>query len=233
MPPLAQTQRDWHNHISSSASTRSSWVMRAPSDAGSAKAGLAAARFTRPLVAATVVLLSAATGYAASRLWPLPTSSGLVMNLAITGTGSAPESQSGPQLNYRAPAPGPRMSTSVAKTVSSASSDVLSQPTPAVAPHVSETARIEAGGAAHTPGAREAAPAETPQAHADTPDKPTTRRETRRRAVAARRVAGARVSRTVRRQKTAGSESAVAEFAPNPRPNQPLRDFMASRAARN
>jgi hypothetical protein len=229
--------------------------MRAPSDAGSAKAGVATARFTRPLVAVTVVLLSAATGYAASRLWPLPTSSGLVMNLETTGNASsAPGSQAGPQFNYRAPAQGSRAPTPAASVGPSASPSLSAvaarpreapqadssisphnppPPVPAAATPLAEPAKTAARDSTRAPDSPDAALAQTPQA-GDAVSAPTANpdtRRSRRTAAARRRTAGARTSRVVRSQKA--GEPAVAEFAPNPRPNQPLRDFMASRSARN
>ena len=206
--------------------------MRAPEDAGLVPELGAAVRLTRSFVGAIVVIVFAGTGYTAGRIWPLPTFSGPMMHLAATDNTSS----TGSEFTEGAPALTSQVSKSAATTDPSASLDVLSQSALAVAAHSPETAQIEAGGSTVSPSSSEAVLSQRPQAHGDARSMPTTSTDTskdRSTAAAQRRAAGAKASRIVRRQRTSGAEPKVVEFAPNPRPNQALRDFMAARSTSN
>lgn len=204
--------------------------MHAPEDAVPVPELGAAARLVRFLVAAIVVLASAVTGYVGSRIWPLPTFSGPMMSLAATGnTGSIePESREG------APPLAAQVSKPAAATDPSAPFDDLSQSEIAGAARLPETARIEVeGSSTGSPDSSVALLYQSPaaQVQADGGSAPATSKissRSERPATPRRWAPNARASRAVRGQGTGGAESnIVVEFAPNPKPNQATRDFMA------
>jgi hypothetical protein len=159
----------------------------------------AASRVARYVVSATVVL-GAGAGYVGSRIWPLSALSGPTVNLASTDTASFAESASietAPHLTSR-------VSLSAAASDASEPLPLSSQSPAAAVANVPEEARIEVRGTSTSSPDPSVAPrTETPQ----------------------RKAANARAARTVRAQTSASSS--VVEFAPNPRPNQALRDYMS------
>ena len=175
--------------------------MRAPEDATPEQQPGAASRLTRAFVAAIVVFASAMTGYAGSHIWPLPTLSGPTTHLVETGSTSI----AGPELRQVEPPPSAQASNSITAT--------------ATAP--SPTTQFEAQGSS------------AGQAGADgrrAPTTNTTSSKVERPAASRRWAPSATSSRMVRKQSTGGAKPSVVEFAPNPRPNQALRDFMAAPA---
>ena len=189
----------------------------------------AAARPVRFLVAAIVVLASAATGYVGSRIWPLPTDSGSIMNLTAADN-SSPE----PELREVPPLSASPVSKSAAATDASAPFADPSQSVVAGAARLRETARTQVeGSSTGSPDSPATvlyrSPAEQARADDVSPPAistgPSNRRE--RTATPRRWAPGAKVSRGVRGQTTKGAGPAVVEFAPNPKPNQATRDFMA------
>jgi hypothetical protein len=109
-----------------------------------------------------------------------------------------------PQPSVSIPPLDPLVSKSSAATDRSASLDAASQPDPVIA--------------------------ELPMPQVETED-PTTRTHIRKGATR-RLAASARAYRTVRRQNPSTAAAKIVEFAPNPRPDQALRDFMG-RSTRN
>jgi|SoiMethySBSTD1v2_1073268.scaffolds.fasta_scaffold05398_2 hypothetical protein len=193
--------------------------MRAPENAAPAPPVGAAARRTRSLVAVIVVLASAVTGYVCSRVWPLSMFSSITQLVDTGGnTGIA-----GAEFREAGPPPSPQASSSIPATKASASLDASSQSVRAVGQHLPETVRYEADGSS---------PAG--QARADerrTPTTDTTSGKNGRPAAARRWAPSATASRVVRRQRTGGAQPSVVEFAPNPKPNQALRNFMTGPAS--
>jgi len=189
----------------------------------------AAARPVRFLVAAIVVLASAATGYVGSRIWPLPTDSGSIMNLTAADNSSPePELREGPSL------PASPVAKSAAATDPSAPFADPSQSVVAGAARLRQTTRHDVeGSSAGSPDPSVAAlyrsPAEQARANDVSPPATSTGsgRRSDRTATHRRWAPGAKVSRGVRGQTTKGAGPAVVEFAPNPKPNQATRDFMA------
>jgi hypothetical protein len=189
----------------------------------------AAARPVRFLVAAIVVLASAATGYVGSRMWPLPTDSGSIMNLT-----AADNSSREPGLREGSPLPASPVSKSAAATDPSAHFADPSRSVVAGAARLRETARTQVeGSSTGSPDSPATvlyrSPAE--QARADDVSPPATStgsdRRSERTATPRRWAPGAKISRGVRGQSTKGAGPALVEFAPNPKPNQASRDFMA------
>jgi hypothetical protein len=188
--------------------------MRAPQNVAPAPQVGAAARLTRSLLAVTVLLASGVTGYICSRIWPLSMFSSFTQLVDTGNTGIA-----GPEFREVGPPLSSQASSSITATDPSASLDVSSQSTR----HLPETAQVEAEGSS---------PAG--QARADGRRGPTTNTTSSRneRPAAARRWApSATASRVVRRQRTGGAQPSVVEFAPNPKPNQALRNFMTGPAS--
>jgi hypothetical protein len=183
--------------------------MRAAENATPAPQVGAAARLTRSLVAVIVVLASAVTGYVCSRVWPLSMFSSITQLVDTGNTGIA-----GPEFREVGSPPSSQASNSIPATKASASLDAPPQSTR----HLPATAPFEA---------EDQAPAG--QTRADGRKAPTTNVTSSRneRPAAARRWApSATASRVVRRQRAGGAQPSVVEFAPNPKPNQALRNFM-------
>ena len=201
--------------------------MRAPDDAVPELG--AAARVVRFLVAAIVVLASAATGYVGSRIWPLPTFSGPMVHLAAAGNTSSTE----PELREAEPLLASPVSRSAAAIDPRAPFDASSRSVVAGAARLQETARIEVEGTSTgSPNSAVAVLYRSPagQAHVDGVSAPATSNGASRseRPAAARRWAPrAKAPRAVRGQSASGAGPTVVEFAPNPRPNQASHDFMA------
>ena len=202
--------------------------MRAPEDAAPVPELGAAARLVRILVAAIVVLASAATGYVGSRIWPLPTNSDPTMILTAADNNSTE-----PELREGAPLHPSQESKSAAATEPSAQVDNPSRSGVAGAARVRETARFEVeGSSTASPDAPVTVPYRTPaeQAHAEGRRAPATSTGAGRneRATAPRRWApDAKTPRAARGQSTKEAGPALVQFAPNPKPNQASRDFMA------
>jgi hypothetical protein len=187
--------------------------MRAPENAAPAPQVGAAARLTRSLVAVIVVLASAVTGYVGSRIWPLSTFSSITQFVDTGNTGIA-----GPEFRDVGPPLSSQASNSIAATDPSASLDASSPSTR----HLPATAQFEAEGSSPAGQAR-ADGRRTP---------PTSTTSSRNERPAARRWApSATASGIVRRQRAGGAQPSVVEFAPNPKPNQALRNFMAAPAS--
>ena len=83
------------------------------------------------------------------------------------------------------------------------------------------------------PAPHQAASVRTQAAGPSAPEAATEAGKVARTPAARRKVAHAKVSRHVRAQKAGKAASQLVEFAPNPRPDQPLRDFMARPAGSN
>jgi hypothetical protein len=175
--------------------------MRSPEDAvpvGGLRTGTPP---RRSLVVAIVMLASAGTGFAGSRIWPLPTISGPMMHLSVTdNTGTDPESR------VTSPSLAPQVSTSAVASDRSASLDDFPQ-----------------SGAV-------AVKLPTPQIEAEISSTSTHARNDQRTTAPRHRVASVKASRTAREQRPRTAN--IVEFAPNPRPDQALRDFMG-RSTRN
>jgi len=202
--------------------------MSAPVAVPAARLG-AAVRFPRS-VAAIVVLASAGAGYVGSCIWPLSPHSGLMMPFVSTGN----TSPSRPEPREVTRPLVPELPKPAAVTNTSASFDVSSQLAPAVAAHLPEPPQIEADGSSSLSSAAAMLHQAPGQLHADGHSAPLANTEAGKdqRQVAARRPVTARGQR-VRTQRTRRTESNVVEFAPNPRPDQALRDFMASASSNN
>jgi hypothetical protein len=201
--------------------------MRAPKEAVPELG--AAVRPIRLLVAAIVVLASAATGYVGSRIWPLPTDPGSIMNLTAADN-SSPE----PELREGSPLPASPVSKSAVATEPRAPFADPSQSVIAGAARLRETARAQVeGSSTGSPDSPVAVLYRSPteQARADDVGPPATStgsgRRSERTATPRRWAPGAKISRGVRGQSTKGAGPALVEFAPNPKPNQASRDFMA------
>jgi hypothetical protein len=192
-------------------------------------------RLTRPLVAAIVVLASAGAGYVGSLIWPMSTDSGPEVHLAATGKTSSAE----PETREGAPPLPTHVSQPASVTDPNIPYDLPSpsQPSAVVTASLPEKAQTEVRGTStSSPDSSVAvlyrAPAGQAQP-ADGPVAPKTSTGVGRNdgPVAARRkAASAKVSRVVRvaAPATSAAPSSVVEFAPNPRPNQSARDFMAN-----
>jgi hypothetical protein len=184
---------------------------------------------SRTFVTTIVVLASAATGYVGSRMWPLPTFSEPVIHLAtIHNTDSAE-----PESREDVPPRTSQVSKSAPATDPIAPRELTSQSTLPVAANLPTATQIEVQGAStSSPGSSVAVSYQAPTGQADpdgrNPRKIRARVSEKERAVG-RKAASRRVSPVMRGQRTAGRAPAVVEFAPNPRPNQTLRDFMSSR----
>ena len=198
--------------------------MRAPKEAVPELG--AAARPVRFLVAAVVVLASAATGYVGSRIWPLPTDSGSIMNLTAADNSSPePELREGPSL------PASPLAKSAAATDPSAPFADPSQSVVAGAARLRETARTQVEGSSTGSPDSPATVLYRSPAEQDGGSPPATStgpsRRSERTATPRRWAPSAKVSRGVRGQSTKAAGPALVEFAPNPKPNQASRDFMA------
>jgi hypothetical protein len=192
--------------------------MRAPENAAPAPQVGAAAPLTRSLVAVVVLLASAVTGYIGSRIWPLSMLSSITQ---LVDTGNA--GIAGPEFRQVASPPSSQASNSITAADPSASLDASSQSARAVAVRLPETAQFEAEASSPSGQAR------TDGRRAPTTNAISSRNE---RPAAARRWApSATASRIVRRQRTGGAQPSVVEFAPNPKPNQALRNFMTGPAS--
>jgi hypothetical protein len=195
--------------------------MRAPEDAVPMPGLGAATRRVRVLVAAIVVLASAGTGYVGSRIWPLPTVSGLTMHLAVADDTSSTE----PESRDGAPLLGSQVSKSAAATDPSPPLDESSQSIIAGASRLRDTARIEVESSSTSSPDKSAAvlyrsPAVQTHAEGGSPPATSTGSSRSERTAAARRWAPrAKASRAVR-----GQSVSVVEFAPNPRANQASHD---------
>jgi hypothetical protein len=188
--------------------------MRAPQNAAPAPQVGAAARLTRSLVAVTVLLASGVTGYICSRIWPLSMFSSFTQLVYTGNTGIA-----GPEFREVGPPLSSQASSSITATDPSASLDASSQSTR----HLPATAQFEAEGGSPSGQAR------TDERTAPTTD--TTSGKNGRPAAARRWAPSATASGTVRRQRAGGAQPSVVEFAPNPKPNQALRNFMTGPAS--
>jgi hypothetical protein len=187
--------------------------MRAPEDAAPAPQVGTAARLTPSLVAVVVLLASAVTGYICSHIWPLSMFSSITQ---LVDTGNA--SIAGPEFREVGPPPSSQASSSITATDRSASLDASSQS----ARHLPDTARLEAEGGSSAGQTRADGKAPTTSTTSNRNERP----------VAARRWApSATASRVARRQRAGGAQPSVVEFAPNPKPNQALRNFMAGPAS--
>jgi|SRR5581483_580535 len=177
----------------------------------------AAARLTRSLIAVAVVAVSAGTGYIASRVWPLPMLSQPTIQLAAPGeahaAGVAPGAGGTAAVQRPLQPDAPVVRTSATSGLPSAAEGGLSK-LPVSAEGQS------AAPAAPSPDLLYRAPTE--QEHGAAKASPATGRHAG--ALARRRTASARI------QSTSGTAPGVVEFAPNPRPNQALRDFMSFRS---
>jgi hypothetical protein len=182
-------------------------------------------RLARLLMATVVVTASAATGYVGSRVWPLPAPEALTMRPApapADGTGSAATRETTDPLVAGAPKP-------VAATGSGP------------AANVPETAKIEAKSPSAGPAASsssaaapdQAPPGSAPSVERSVPEGGAIARKAERAPAARRRAAITRVARSVRRTQAGKAKSQVVEFAPNPRPDQPIRDFMGRPSGSN
>src|SRR5262245_20087871 len=161
-----------------------------------------------PLIALILIGVSLGAGYGASRVWPLPMSSqsrphsaGMT---AIPERNDAPSPELSPPASSPSPLPSPQLATTpnLSAAQSTRSSETPSDPAP-----------VE-------PVALEAPSKRSYRAIADetaTPAGPTTVRSTH-------------ASRARHARRIPLSGPATPEFAPNPQPNQPSRDFMAYRS---
>jgi len=191
------------------------------------------ARLPRLLMATIVVAASAGAGYVGSYIWPLAP--------------AAEESATRPAIVDSTPArdgaaPLTQVSKPVAATGQSAPVEPPSQSVLAVAAaaaSVPATSKIEAedpsieSRPASAPAPHQAPSGRTQAAGPSAPEANTGPGKVGRAPAARRKVAHAKVSRPVRAQKAGKVGSQVVEFAPNPRPDQPLRDFMARPAGSN
>lgn len=203
--------------------------MRSPEDVSVMPEPGIARRLTRSLATGIVVLGSAGIGYAASCAWPLPSSVVPIMHFASTGDASA----EGAELGKGAPV---ALSKPTATVEPSVSLDVSPQPPLVVSARLPDPVQAEASGSADPRPTSQIALSQTLPAHGGASTTPTTSADTGKHkdtTGAGRRAARAKVSRVVRTRAAAPEQTAVVEFAPNPRPNQPLRDFMTSRPANN
>jgi hypothetical protein len=165
-----------------------------------------------------VVAASAGTGYVASRIWPLPMLSDPTIQLAAPGEAHAASGAPGAEGTTAVQRPlqpdAPVIRASAASGLPPAAEGGLAKP-PVSAEEQS------AAPAKPTPDLLYRAPAEQEQGAPKAG--PVTGRHAG--ATARRRTASARNQST-----SSGTASPVAEFAPNPRPNQALRDFMSFRS---
>jgi hypothetical protein len=133
-----------------------------------------------------------------------------------------------------APPPFARESKSAAAAAPSASVEVSSPSAPTVAARLPETTAAIEGQGISTASPASSVPVlhqdPTGPAHAEgdrAPEAVTAAGKTEQGAAARRKVASAKMFRHARAQRASGTEPSVVEFAPNPRPNQGLRDFLA------
>jgi hypothetical protein len=171
------------------------------------------ARVCKLLVVFVVVGLSLGTGYAASRIWPLPIASDAPPSITVF---PAPT----PELNRE-------MSASLGEPQRGAS-DPPSDLAP-IGPK-SEAAKMAAKSSTNPEAAFGSAFVE-PAGDGQDPSKPTLRAnaDEPRRPVGRRMLRAIHLTRARFARKTSGSVIA-SQFAPNPQPNQPSRDFMAYRS---
>jgi len=133
-----------------------------------------------------------------------------------------------------APPPFARESKSAAAAAPSASVEVSSPSAPTVAARLPETTAAIEGQGISTASPASSVPVlhqdPTGPAHAEgdrAPEAVTAAGKAERGAAARRKVASAKMFRHARAQRAGATEPSVVEFAPNPRPNQGLRDFLA------
>jgi hypothetical protein len=164
-----------------------------------------------PLIALIVVGVSLGTGYGASRVWPLPMSSVPPLNAQTTALLEPAAAQSTqPRLPASSPSPAP-------------SQQLIA--TPDLSPAATVAARTGAGSQTPSYSAPvEPVALEAPSKHNDrkiedeaSPPGPTM-------------VRSPHPFRARHARSTPAAGPTAPEFAPNPRPNQPARDFMAYRS---
>jgi hypothetical protein len=162
---------------------------------------LGAASRLRIFVGVIVVFASAMAGYVGSLIWPLPTLSAPMRHLIDRGNTAF--SEAGRQ-------PSSQASHSIAATPPSATTGLEN----GVRPGGSDTSTPR-GSMVSDPPALTSPPSSKVE-------RPTASR---------RWAPSATASRIARKQRASGAEPRAVEFAPNPRPNQALRDFMAGPAS--
>jgi hypothetical protein len=169
----------------------------------------ATAQRRKPLIALIVIGISLGTGFAASQVWPLPKSSASPPSQQTT---AVPEPKEPPSAQPRLPTSSPPPSlefvaTPTASQAAGAGQSKGSSETPSYSAPV-EPVALE------TPPKRNN---RTVEDEASAPAGP-------------RLVRSPHVSRARHAHRTPVAGATSPEFAPNPRPNQPSRDFMAHRS---
>ncbi len=177
------------------------------------------------LLTGAVVVASAVAGYAASLAWPLPAA--YVAVLSPSTVAASPDVRA---LDRASPAQDVAAKPPVADT-SPQHERTAAAPAvePEPAPQAPATAPVEPSAPEKAASAAEPQPAS--EVRSDGPDNPSVN------APAARehqRASGRRARRNARvaREPSAGKQAEV-QFAPNPRPDQALRDFMTAKLAGN
>jgi len=166
------------------------------------------ARVRKLLIAFVVVGLSLGTGYGASRIWPLPIASEAI-----------------PPSITVVPAPTPELNREIQRDASHPPSDLAP-----IGPNSSEAAKMAAQSSTNSEAAFHPAFV-APVGDGQDPSKPTLRAnaDEPRSTVGRRMLRAIHLSRARFAKKTS-SAAIVSQFAPNPLPNQPSRDFMAHRS---
>ncbi|HZT48005.1 MAG TPA: hypothetical protein VFA64_08515 [Hyphomicrobiaceae bacterium] len=178
------------------------------------------------LLTGAVVVASAVAGYAASLAWPLPAA--YVAVLSPSTVAASPDvvralDRASPAQDVAAKPPVAEASPQREQTA--AAPAVEPQP----APQAPATAPVEQSGPAKAASAAEPQPAS--EVRTDAPDNPSVNAPA---AKEHQRASGRRARRNARvaREPSAGKQAEV-QFAPNPRPDQALRDFMTAKLAGN
>lgn len=196
--------------------------MSSVEDAGTfTQAGPAAARLSRALLAAMVVLASAGTGYVGSRILPLSSFS--------DSEAGAPPTETTRSTQPAATASAPPSSAPVSRPAAIPDPiipfDLPSPSQPSAMVRAPEKAQAQVLSAtAGAPDAAVGALYRAPPAQADA-DNHRTPKAHDRTSVIRRKFVSTRLRRGG--QSASASQSSVVEFAPNPRPNQAVRDYMA------
>ena len=172
----------------------------------------ATAQRRKPLIALIVVGVSLGTGYGASRVWPLPISAVLPPSADMTAIPGAKDALAAqPRLPASSPSPAP-----------------LQQLTATPGPSSTAAVAARSTGSSETPSY----PAPVEPVALEPPSKPSDRTIEDEASASAepmidRSPHGSR-ARHARRTPVTGP--AIPEFAQNPQPNQPSKDFMAYRS---
>jgi hypothetical protein len=184
----------------------------------------------RSLWAGSIMLASAGVGYAASLVWPLPTPYVAIFSPSTVAASAAVKAPAH-ALPAADVAPSaltlPALDTPPERTVAAPAAPVVDiEPTP----QARAAAAVEQAPAEKATDAGEAPTAVRTEQDGNPSVNPVATAEYPRRALSGRRARAnpARVAGGPAR----GKEAEV-QFAPNPRPDQPLRDFMASKAGGN